>query len=467
MNCQFSLMVALAGFGFSSHGAITVGSWIPIFRGVDRATGEADAAESRPQKVNVLRIDLREPDVALFSTPSNGAELLETSGQTTSQFLTNYGVKVAVNANFFSPCCSTNVGESKDLFGIAISQGQLVSPQEPGTFSTALLITSNNLASIATTPINTSNIFTAVGGAEIILQNGSNVGVNPEIDPRTFVGLSQTKRYLYLVTVDGRQPGYSEGVNHFEAAQWLIRFGAYQGFLLDGGGSTAMVMSDNAGGAITLNRPINGGIPGNQRIVGNNIGVFAQPLPDVIVTALNWVPINLVSGTRMVFRATVKNQGLGATPRGVILGVGFLIDGVGVSWTDTYTNSLAAGASITLTADGGPNGTNVWFATAGTHVLTATVDDVARFSESNETNNSLNVAFNVFRSSYALNSGGSAASPFSADAFFSSGTTFSVVNPISTTGVSNAAPQAVYQSERAGSFSYSLTNLMPGAMHTV
>ncbi|MEO7297127.1 MAG: phosphodiester glycosidase family protein [Verrucomicrobiota bacterium] len=467
IKCGLALILTLAAIPCPLRGAITISPWIPIFRGVDRATGEADAAESRVQKVNVLRVDLNDPGVALFSTPSNGARPLETDGQTTSQFLTTYGLQAAINANFFNPCCVTNVGDPKNLVGLAISQGQLVSPQESGTFSTSLLITSNNQASIASTPINTSNIFTAITGAEIILQNGNNVGVNPGIEPRTVAGLSQNNRYIYLLTVDGRQTGYSEGVNHFEAAQWLIRFGAYNGFILDGGGSTAMAMSDGAGGDIVLNRPINAGIPGNQRIVGNNLGVYAQPLPDVIVTALNWTPTNLVAGTGMVFRATIKNQGAGATPQGIILGVGFLVDGVGVSYTDKYTNSLAPGASITLTADGGPSGTNVWFGTAGDHVVTATVDDVARFSESNETNNSFALPFHVFRSSYAVNSGGGAVSPFSADAYFTGGSTLSVANVIITAGVSNSAPQAVYQTERSGTFSYSLTNLMPGATHAV
>jgi hypothetical protein len=70
-------------------------------------------------------------------------------------------------------------------------------------------------------------------------------------------------------------------------------------------------------------------------------------------------------------------------------------------------------------------------------------------------------------STYAVNAGGSAAGNFQADAFFSGGTTASTTNAIDTSGVSNPAPQAVYQSERYGNFTYTFPNLQAGASYTV
>ncbi|MDB6122171.1 MAG: hypothetical protein JWQ71_1164 [Pedosphaera sp.] len=392
-----TLLLAILLYSRTGHATITVYPWVHLYKGVDHARGEADAAESRVQKVNALRIDLSDPDVQLFGTPSNGAAPLETFGQTTSTFLRTYGLQAAINVSFFSPVTSTP-NDPRDLLGLCISQGAVVSPPESGTFSTALMVTRSNQASIVITTSNTipaTNIYTAITGAEYILKNNVNLGVNTDINPRTLCGLSQDKRFLILITVDGRQTGYSEGVNHFESAQWLQRFGAYNGFILDGGGSTTMVRSDGAGGSIQLNRPIDGGVPGHERVVGNNLGVTAPRLPDVVVSAVDWLPTSLVTGTRLVFRATVKNQGTGATPPGIILGVGFLIDGTAVSWTDKYTNSLAPGASITLAADGGTNGTNIWIATSGAHTVTATVDDIGRFPETNETNNVRTATFTV------------------------------------------------------------------------
>ena len=117
--------------------------------------------------------------------------------------------------------------------------------------------------------------------------------------------------------------------------------------------------------------------------------------PDLIVTAISWSPASPVAGNAVTFSATIKNQGTAATPSGVIHGVSFSVDGTQVNWSDTNTSSLAAGASITLTANSGPSGSSTWTATSGTHTILANVDDVNRIAESNETNNTLTASMTV------------------------------------------------------------------------
>ncbi|MCJ7711658.1 MAG: phosphodiester glycosidase family protein, partial [Chloroflexi bacterium] len=39
------------------------------------------------------------------------------------------------------------------------------------------------------------------------------------LNPRTAMGLNSNKSKLFLFTVDGRQPGYSEGMTTIEIAQ--------------------------------------------------------------------------------------------------------------------------------------------------------------------------------------------------------------------------------------------------------
>jgi len=70
-------------------------------------------------------------------------------------------------------------------------------------------------------------------------------------------------------------------------------------------------------------------------------------------------------------------------------------------------------------------------------------------------------------SSLQINSGGPAASPFAADEDFTGGATASVTNAISTAGVTNPAPQAVYQSNRYGNFSYAVGGYTAGAAETI
>jgi hypothetical protein len=61
-------------------------------------------------------------------------------------------------------------------------------------------------------------------------------------NPRTMAGVDSQNRIL-LVTVDGHQPGYSLGLSLIEGAQLMIGLGAVNAMNLDGGGSTAMVIS--------------------------------------------------------------------------------------------------------------------------------------------------------------------------------------------------------------------------------
>ncbi|MDB6123616.1 MAG: hypothetical protein JWQ71_2609 [Pedosphaera sp.] len=183
-------------------------------------------------------------------------------------------------------------------------------------------------------------------------------------------------------------------------------------------------------------------------------------LPDLVVTGISWTPSPTYAGNGVIFKATVKNQGSAATTNGVVIGVGFTVDGAGVSYSANTTASLAPGSSVLLTANGGGSPGANWPSTLGGHVVGALVDDVDRFQESNEGNNFSTTNMPVYTTGYAINSGGNAASSFVADQNFNGGTTFTAANTIDTSLASNvAAPLAVYQSERRGNFSYLFNNL--------
>jgi hypothetical protein len=68
----------------------------------------------------------------------------------------------------------------------------------------------------------------------------------------------------------------------------------------------------------------------------------------------------------------------------------------------------------------------------------------------------------------SINCGGAAASPFVADTDFAGGTTQSVTNTINTTMLANPAPpQAVLQTARQGSVTYTLGGFKAGSGHVV
>ena len=111
--------------------------------------------------------------------------------------------------------------------------------------------------------------------------------------------------------------------------------------------------------------------------------------PDLVVTGVSWEPASPAPGSAVTLKATIKNQGDAPTPAGTKHGVLFTFDdgaaGPGV-WSDTHTQAIAPGASVSLTANGGSAGAT-WKAVAGTHTVKAHVDDVNRILESDENNN--------------------------------------------------------------------------------
>lgn len=117
-------------------------------------------------------------------------------------------------------------------------------------------------------------------------------------------------------------------------------------------------------------------------------------LPDLVVSQLTLSPANPEAGQQVLFSATVVNQGNAATPLGELIGVLFSVDGQPATWV-TNGAALAPGASITLLASGGPQGSATWSAIAGAHTVTAYVNDANRFPESDVGNNILQLSFSI------------------------------------------------------------------------
>ncbi len=69
--------------------------------------------------------------------------------------------------------------------------------------------------------------------------------------------------------------------------------------------------------------------------------------------------------------------------------------------------------------------------------------------------------------SIAINAGGPAVSPFLADQDFNGGSTINHANTINTSGVTNPAPAAVYQTARVGNFTYTIPGFAAGSSQTV
>lgn len=79
------------------------------------------------------------------------------------------------------------------------------------------------------------------------------IGITTNNDPRTAVGIDKSGKII-LLTVDGRQPGYSYGMTGKELGQFLLSKGIENAAMLDGGASTEMIVKGKI-----VNRPSYGG----------------------------------------------------------------------------------------------------------------------------------------------------------------------------------------------------------------
>lgn len=102
----------------------------------------------------------------------------------------------------------------------------------------------------------------AVSGFRGILSEGKVLAGPSEIrHPRTAVGITSNRSTMVWMVVDGRQPGYSEGVSEEELARLLLEQQCEQGINLDGGGSSSMWLRNAKSTLSTANRPSDSGKP--------------------------------------------------------------------------------------------------------------------------------------------------------------------------------------------------------------
>jgi hypothetical protein len=249
---------------------------------------------------------LSDPDIQLFPTPPASNQIAssrETLTLSVSNFLKQYNLKVAINANFYwSFCCggSEPSAEGRDAvaFGLLISTGAVVSvpdgppPGDSNPRGASLMFTTNKDPMFAynnfAPGVGTTGIYSAITGYYPVLTNGMNIGDFASINypdpsyhqaqPRTAIGVSLDKRYLFLMTIDGRQSGYSLGAVDRETAAWLLQFGAGDGITMDGGGSTAMYMADCIGDPIPLGHSSHVAQYTRERYIGAHLGIYAKAL---------------------------------------------------------------------------------------------------------------------------------------------------------------------------------------------
>ncbi len=241
-----------------------------------------DRSEPRFMKINVLRVDLSSGNFTFRSAgraegwgtpmPDCPRFPIRVERESSRKYLLRSREKgvdmvAAVNASPWSPWESPWTHRYAADMGIAISDGVIV--DECRKTSPAFVVTKEGQVSIRiiSREEDLSRIQLALPGFGIILSDGK-PGGSPELHPRTVYGLSKDGKYLYLMVIDGRMQGISEGIGTLEAAELLVYFGAYTGINMDGGGSSTMVIWDAEKSAV---RKLN--VQKHDRSVANSLGI--------------------------------------------------------------------------------------------------------------------------------------------------------------------------------------------------
>ncbi|MBL8682225.1 MAG: phosphodiester glycosidase family protein [Myxococcales bacterium] len=237
----------------------------PGLRVLERRARWSDGA---PVSIFAARVDLCDPRVVLrVSSPREG-------GRTVSRFAAASRALVAVNGDYFDRTNLRPTGPSRasgllwttaawthhDSL-VAIERDGRVSFRDvaaPGTSALSALFNGPDLAR--------SDV---ISGRERVLVDGR-TRLSPWVEhdgrrhPRTGVGLSQDRRTLWLVVIDGRSR-QSAGATVEELAEALRSLGASDGVKLDGGGSSALFVRNRG----VINRPSDG----RERPVANHLAV--------------------------------------------------------------------------------------------------------------------------------------------------------------------------------------------------
>lgn len=247
----------------------------PLFEGITYSRQLIQSPDDA--LIHTVLIDLG-ADIEFVTTPVESDNQFR--ARTVSQFAQELETDVAINANFFFPFESNAPwdyypleGEPVTAAGLAISDGQIASPPR-GRWG-ALCIDSEQNVSIVFggCPSGTLN---AVGGQPALIRNGQLMRFrDDDLAPRTAVGLDASGTQLIIMTIDGRQPNYSEGVTLQQLAEQMLAAGAYQAVNLDGGGSTTLVI--NRRGTQTIyNAPFHTRIVMRERPVANHLGIIVK-----------------------------------------------------------------------------------------------------------------------------------------------------------------------------------------------
>jgi exopolysaccharide biosynthesis protein len=241
----------------------------------------------RLMKINILRVDLTTPGLEFTATgrapgwgepmPDYPERIIRTKRQRTRVYMkevrsSGKNMIVAVNASPWGPWVKPFNHKFAAPPGVHILDGEIIS--DDGTKRPTFVVYKDGTPAIVNgiPKEDYSRIKISVTGFSIVVKDGKVLYVDEQLHPRTLYGISADKRYVYLMTIDGRQPDWSLGAACSDGGKILVAAGASDVINMDGGGSSTLIYWDEkAGKMVSLCRHNK---KGAERTVGNNVGII-------------------------------------------------------------------------------------------------------------------------------------------------------------------------------------------------
>ena len=226
----------------------------------------------RLMKAQALRVDLSNKSLAFTS---NGRDArwgqtmplytnltIRTRRMTVEEFMMNarapvelggrgLDMVVAFNTAPWTPCPEPTPTPYGQTRGFNVSDGVVVSDvDERSQFNGVFVVRKDGSADILPAPLplaEREKVWIAHTGFAIVLKDGKSLyKADGGVHPRTVIGLSRDRRWLYVLVLEGRHKGVSIGADYFDLAQIMLSLGASDALNVDGGGSSALMRWDDA-----------------------------------------------------------------------------------------------------------------------------------------------------------------------------------------------------------------------------
>lgn len=249
-------------------------TWTNIATGVDYL--HRVESGSTPQDIHVAKIDLTNPLVSVHASDDQSGE----RGVSTRTFASNSGAIAAINGDW-------GASSTTNPISLAMGDGNMWNPHfsdpsvgaEWGFFACDIF----NRCESGTRPhgdlgfqypfLAPYRYFNAVGANGLVLVEDGTRGVgcyDTVRNPRSGICVDASRETLYLIAVDGRSSSAS-GMTCDEMRDLALDLGCYDAAMLDGGGSTTLVVDGSV-----MNTPSDGSL----RSRPNHIGVVLATSTD-------------------------------------------------------------------------------------------------------------------------------------------------------------------------------------------